>query len=66
MTILSEPPQKAAIQIRPIDRKELRKQHLSRTIVKWMTSTDHKTIGYLYIITSMVIISSSWAASWRC
>ena len=54
MTILSEPPQKAAIQSAPIDRKELRKQHLGRTIVKWMTSTDHKTIGYLYIITSMV------------
>ncbi len=54
MTILSEPPQKAATQSAPIERKELRKQHLGRTIVKWMTSTDHKTIGYLYIITSMV------------
>jgi len=23
-----------------------------KSIVKWMTSTDHKTIGYLYLITS--------------
>ncbi|MTB05210.1 MAG: cytochrome ubiquinol oxidase subunit I, partial [Actinobacteria bacterium] len=23
-----------------------------KAFVKWMTSTDHKTIGYLYLITS--------------
>jgi len=28
------------------------RQTLGRTIVKWITSTDHKTIGYMYLITS--------------
>src|SRR6478736_1358006 len=27
-----------------------RRQTLGRTIVKWVTSTDHKTIGYMYLI----------------
>jgi len=27
-------------------------QSFGRTVVKWITSTDHKTIGYLYLITS--------------
>ena len=29
-----------------------RKDRLGRTIVKWITSTDHKVIGYMYLITS--------------
>ncbi|WP_156250460.1 cytochrome c oxidase subunit I [Pseudactinotalea terrae] len=29
-----------------------KRQTLGRTVVKWITSTDHKTIGYLYLITS--------------
>ena len=28
------------------------RQTLGRTVVKWITSTDHKTIGYLYLISS--------------
>ena len=28
------------------------RQHLGRTIVSWITSTDHKVIGYLYIATA--------------
>jgi len=27
---------------------------LGRTVVSWMTTTDHKTIGYLYLITSFL------------
>ncbi len=30
------------------------RQTLGRTVVKWITSTDHKTIGYLYLITSFL------------
>ena len=29
-----------------------RRQGLGQTVVKWITSTDHKTIGYLYLISS--------------
>src|SRR5690554_5851197 len=31
-----------------------RRQTLGRTVVKWVTSTDHKTIGYMYLITSFL------------
>ncbi|GAB2601924.1 aa3-type cytochrome oxidase subunit I [Pseudactinotalea suaedae] len=31
-----------------------KRETLGRTVVKWITSTDHKTIGYLYLITSFV------------
>src|SRR5690554_6667571 len=31
-----------------------RRQTLGRTVVKWITSTDHKTIGYLYLISSFI------------
>ncbi len=30
------------------------RQTLGRTIVKWITSTDHKTIGYMYLIASFI------------
>ncbi|MPV49455.1 MULTISPECIES: cytochrome c oxidase subunit I [unclassified Pseudactinotalea] len=30
------------------------RRQLGRTIVKWTTSTDHKVIGYMYIITTFV------------
>src|SRR3712207_5331793 len=30
------------------------RQTLGRTVVKWITSTDHKTIGYLYLISSFI------------
>ena len=32
------------------------RQTLGRTVIKWITSTDHKTIGYLYLITSFVCL----------
>jgi cytochrome c oxidase subunit 1 len=50
MTILSERPVEQA------PRPE-RRERLGRTVVKWITSTDHKTIGYMYLITSMVFFS---------
>src|SRR5690625_3106978 len=28
-----------------------------RLVVNWLTTTDHKTIGYLYLITSFVFFS---------
>ena len=54
MTILSDPPQRSTTPPTPPDRRAPRKQHMGRTVVKWITSTDHKTIGYLYLITSFI------------
>jgi cytochrome c oxidase subunit 1 len=51
VTILNEPVK--ATEEAPVTPKQLRKQHMGRTIVKWITSTDHKVIGNLYFITSM-------------
>jgi hypothetical protein len=31
-----------------------RRQGLGRTVISWVTSTDHKTIGYMYLITSFM------------
>ena len=51
MTILNDP---VSAPTAPPTPKQVRRSHLGRTIVKWVTSTDHKTIGYLYLITSFV------------
>jgi cytochrome c oxidase subunit 1 len=37
---------------READRAEARRATIGRTVVKWVTSTDHKVIGNLYFITS--------------
>ena len=34
------------------------------TVVKWMTTTDHKVIGNLYFITSFVVVPPG-RRSWR-
>jgi cytochrome c oxidase subunit I len=39
---------------READWAERRRETLGRTVVKWVTSTDHKVIGNLYFITSFV------------
>lgn len=31
-----------------------KRSNRGRTVIKWITSTDHKTIGYLYLITSFI------------
>ena len=37
-----------------------------RTVVRWVTTTDHKTIGYLYLITSFLFfLGSLWGAMRR-
>ncbi|MGH8939297.1 MAG: cbb3-type cytochrome c oxidase subunit I, partial [Actinomycetes bacterium] len=32
----------------------IRTRRKGSTVVKWVTSTDHKTIGHLYLVTSFV------------
>jgi len=55
VTILNEPPSTTQAAPAPtLTRKEAHRDSLGRSVVKWITSTDHKTIGYLYLITSFV------------
>jgi cytochrome c oxidase subunit I len=35
-------------------REESKRQTFGKAVVKWVTSTDHKTIGYLYLTTSFI------------
>jgi Heme/copper-type cytochrome/quinol oxidases, subunit 1 len=52
MTILNEPPVTGATTAPPA--APPRKQSLGKAVVNWTTSTDHKLIGYMYLVTSMV------------
>ncbi|MCH9718301.1 MAG: cytochrome c oxidase subunit I [Actinomycetia bacterium] len=58
MTILAEPPKESADPTPPRYQGESWEPksdfRLGRTIVNWLTSTDHKIIGYLYLIQSFV------------
>ncbi|TPW76367.1 aa3-type cytochrome oxidase subunit I [Schumannella soli] len=36
------------------NRREILRERKGNVIVKWLTTTDHKTIGYLYLITSFL------------
>ena len=49
MTLLNEPVAGATAAPAPV-----RKKSLGRVIVSWVTSTDHKVIGNLYLVTSLV------------
>ena len=51
MTILSDRPITTPA---PGNPPRPRKQGLGTTVVKWITSTDHKVIGYMYLITSLM------------
>ncbi len=52
MTLISEPPAGAAAA--PVRPKPPQPTSKGRIIVSWLTSTDHKVIGYLYLIASFV------------
>ena len=51
MTILNERPTTSPI---PESALPARKKSLGAHVVNWMTSTDHKLIGYMYLITSVL------------
>jgi len=51
MTILSEPPVASSEQDLG-DRKAARKRSFGSAAVSWVTSTDHKVIGYMYLVTA--------------
>jgi len=49
VTLLEEPVSTAAV---PPSSRAARRESLGRTVVRWMTTTDHKLIGYLYFVTA--------------
>ena len=50
MTILSDRP----VTDQPESAKAVRKKSMGAVIVDWVTTTDHKKIGYLYLITATI------------
>ncbi len=56
MTILAEPPKDAQDLVPPRDITEpwepKSDPRMGRTIVRWLSSTDHKVIGYMYLMLS--------------
>ena len=54
MTILNEPAPPTTAAAPPLPPKAKRRQNFGRTVVRWVTSTDHKVIGHLYFITAFV------------
>jgi cytochrome c oxidase subunit 1 len=52
MTILNEPPVTGTTAAPPAAPQ--RQQSLGKAIVNWVTSTDHKLIGYMYLVTSVM------------
>ncbi len=58
MTILTDPPSNPTPPPAPRDVTEdwepKKNPRMGRTFINWITSTDHKTIGYMYLITSFV------------
>ncbi|MEU7468276.1 cytochrome ubiquinol oxidase subunit I, partial [Streptomyces sp. NPDC012403] len=54
MSILNESQGAAAPGSHYEDELPVRRQSRGNVIVKWLTTTDHKTIGTLYLVTSFV------------
>ncbi|OEV17381.1 cbb3-type cytochrome c oxidase subunit I, partial [Streptomyces nanshensis] len=52
MSILNEPQGAAPADDSYEDELPVRRKQPGNVVVKWMTSTDHKTIGTLYLVTS--------------
>ncbi len=56
MTILAEPPKESTELLPPRDITEpwepKRDPRMGRTVVRWLSSTDHKVIGYMYLMQS--------------
>ena len=48
MTTYAQPP------VTQIKNAPLKPTSKGRLLVKWITSTDHKTIGYMYLITTFI------------
>ncbi|MFF4754805.1 cytochrome ubiquinol oxidase subunit I, partial [Streptomyces sp. NPDC002514] len=54
MSILNEPQGAAAAEDSYESELPVRRKQPGNVVVKWLTTTDHKTIGTLYLTTSFV------------
>ncbi|MFD3827243.1 cbb3-type cytochrome c oxidase subunit I, partial [Streptomyces sp. NPDC058625] len=54
MSILNEPQGAAATVDSYESEQPVRRKQAGSVVVKWLTTTDHKTIGTLYLVTSFV------------
>ncbi|MFJ9820209.1 cytochrome ubiquinol oxidase subunit I, partial [Streptomyces sp. NPDC101151] len=52
MSILNEPQGAAAAEDSYENELPVRRKQPGNVVVKWLTTTDHKTIGTLYLVTS--------------
>ncbi|MFI6015955.1 cytochrome ubiquinol oxidase subunit I, partial [Streptomyces sp. NPDC051243] len=52
MSILNEPQGAAAAEASYENELPVRRRQPGNVVVKWLTTTDHKTIGTLYLVTS--------------
>ncbi|MEU4932503.1 cytochrome ubiquinol oxidase subunit I, partial [Streptomyces yokosukanensis] len=52
MSILNEPQGAAAAEGLYADEQPVRRKQPGNVVVKWLTTTDHKTIGTMYLVTS--------------
>ncbi|MFE9607708.1 cytochrome ubiquinol oxidase subunit I, partial [Streptomyces sp. NPDC006012] len=52
MSILNEPQGAAAAEDSYVSELPVRRKQPGNVVVKWLTTTDHKTIGTLYLTTS--------------
>ncbi|MGW3291441.1 cytochrome ubiquinol oxidase subunit I, partial [Streptomyces sp. NPDC001002] len=52
MSILNEPQGAAAAEVGYADELPVRRKQPGNVVIKWLTTTDHKTIGTLYLVTS--------------
>ncbi|WP_241780307.1 cbb3-type cytochrome c oxidase subunit I, partial [Streptomyces wadayamensis] len=54
MSILNEPQGDAAADDSYENELPVRRKQPGNVVVKWLTTTDHKTIGTLYLVTSFI------------
>ncbi|MFC8567803.1 cytochrome ubiquinol oxidase subunit I, partial [Streptomyces sp. NPDC057245] len=54
MSILNEPQGASAAEDSYENELPARRKQPGNVVVKWLTTTDHKTIGTLYLVTSFV------------
>ncbi|MFE9499461.1 cytochrome ubiquinol oxidase subunit I, partial [Streptomyces collinus] len=54
MSILNDPQGAAAAEDTYANEQPVRRKQPGGVVVKWLTTTDHKTIGTLYLTTSFI------------